>query len=126
MNAARWIRLATLDSIPPHEGRSAMIDGREIAVFNLGDRFLAVDNRCPHRGGPLADGIVAANAVVCPLHAWKVCLETGAVERPADEAACVRTYPTKVESDIVWIEMTPSPADSAAAGPPPAPAHADA
>jgi nitrite reductase (NADH) small subunit len=52
---------------------------REIAIFNLGDRFLAVDNRCPHKGGPLSDGIVSGATVVCPLHAWKVNLETGSV-----------------------------------------------
>ena len=105
MNAPRWIRIAALDSVPPREGRTVEIGGRQIALFNLGDRFLAVDNRCPHRAGPLADGIVSGNTVVCPLHAWKVCLETGEVERPADAAACVRTYPTKIESDIVWIEV---------------------
>ena len=74
-----WIRIAPCDSIPPREGRAAVVGGREIAIFNLGDRFLAVDNRCPHQSGPLCDGIVAGDAVVCPLHAWKVNLETGAV-----------------------------------------------
>ena len=104
MSEGRWIRVAARDSIPLREGRPALIGDREIALFNLGDRFLAVDNRCPHRGGPLADGILTSSAVVCPLHAWKVSLETGGVQRPADTAACVRTYATKVESDIVWIE----------------------
>lgn len=112
MRPPRWIRIATPNSIPPREGRAALVGDREIALFNLGDRFLAVENRCPHRGGPLADGIVAGSAVVCPLHAWKVCLETGGVERPADATACVRTYPTKVESDIVWIEVSSVHADA--------------
>jgi nitrite reductase (NADH) small subunit len=105
MTAQRWIRIATTDSIPPREGRAVQVGDREIALFNLGSRFLAVDNRCPHRGGPLADGIVAGNAVVCPLHAWKVCLERGTVERPGDVAECINTYPAKVESDIVWIAI---------------------
>ena len=109
MSAPCWIRVAALDGVPPREGRTVEIGDREIALFNLGDRFLAVDNRCPHRAGPLADGIVSGNAVVCPLHAWKVCLETGDVERPAGAAACVRTYPTKVDSGSVWIEV-PVPA----------------
>jgi len=101
----RWIRVAPCDSIPPREGRSALIGDREIAIFNLGDRFLAIDNQCPHRGGPLCDGIVAGHAVVCPLHAWKVNLATGAVERPADTHACIQTYATRVEADIVWLDM---------------------
>jgi nitrite reductase (NADH) small subunit len=53
------------------------VSERELALFNLGDRFAAIDNACPHRQGPLADGIVAGTAVFCPLHAWKICLETG-------------------------------------------------
>ncbi len=99
-----WIRIATRDNIPPREGRVATVGDRQIAIFNLGDRFLALDNRCPHEGGPLCDGIVAGDAVVCPLHAWRVNLETGAVSRPADHAECVRTYATRVDGDVISIE----------------------
>ena len=109
----RWVRITHADNIPPREGRAARIGDREIAIFNLGDRFLAVDNRCPHRGGPLCDGIVAGAAVVCPLHAWKVNLETGAVERPADTSACTRTYATRVEGGVVVIEWPEWPATAA-------------
>jgi nitrite reductase (NADH) small subunit len=112
VNAARWIRIAAADAVPPREGRAVDLGSHQIALFNLGDRFLAVDNRCPHRGGPLADGILAGNAVVCPLHAWKVCLVTGAVQRPGDAAECLATYPTRVESDVVWVAVP----ESAAAG----------
>ena len=52
-----------------------------------GDRFLATDNQCPHKGGPLADGIVTGTSVVCPLHAWKINLEDGRVERPSGSSA---------------------------------------
>jgi nitrite reductase (NADH) small subunit len=99
----RWVRIARRDEIPAREGRTALVDGREIAIFNLGDRFLALDNRCPHRGGPLADGILAGHTVVCPLHAWKVNLETGTVERPASANPCIRQYATRVEGDLVAI-----------------------
>ena len=66
------------------------IAGRELAIFNLGpstelgagDRFLAVDNQCPHKAGPLADGIVTGTSVVCPLHTWKISLVDGCVQRP--------------------------------------------
>jgi nitrite reductase (NADH) small subunit len=100
----RWIRVARCDSIPPREGRAALVGDREIAIFNLGDRFFAMDNRCPHQSGPLCDGIVAGDAVVCPLHAWKVNLETGAVARPAQHNDCVRTYATRVDAGIISIE----------------------
>jgi nitrite reductase (NADH) small subunit len=102
--ATRWIRIAACESIPTREGRLARIDDREIAIFNLGDRFLAVDNRCPHQSGPLCDGIVAGDVVVCPLHAWKVNLETGTVARPANHNDCVRTYATRVDAGVISIE----------------------
>jgi nitrite reductase/ring-hydroxylating ferredoxin subunit len=64
----KWIRVAYCEDIPMREGREVAIGNRSVAVFHLGDKFLAVDNRCPHRGGPLADGIVSGESVVCPLH----------------------------------------------------------
>ena len=105
MNEPRWVRIAAADSLPAREGRAVIVGGHEIALFNLGDRFFATDNRCPHRGGPLCDGIVTGAAVVCPLHAWKIDLRTGGVERPAGGAACVRAYPTRVEDGVVFIDV---------------------
>ena len=99
-----WIRIATCDSIPPREGRAALVGDRQIAIFNLGDRFLAVDNQCPHQSGPLCDGIIAGDTVVCPLHQWKVNLDTGAVARPPDRTDCIRTYATRVDGDVISIE----------------------
>ena len=106
MTEPRWVRVTTIDAIPAREGRSVQIGGREIAIFNLGDGFLATDNRCPHNGGPLCDGIVTGHSVVCPLHAWKVNLCTGGVERPAvGKDRSVRTYPTRIEDGVVLIEL---------------------
>jgi nitrite reductase (NADH) small subunit len=105
VNDPRWIRVTTTDSIPRREGRAVSLAGRELAIFNLGERFLAVENRCPHLGGPLSDGIVSGSAVVCPLHAWKVRLDSGQVDRPGTAAACVRTYPTRVDGNTVLVEL---------------------
>ena len=102
---SRWVRVTPCDSIPLREGRAVTLGGRTIAIFNLGDRFLATDNECPHRSGPLCDGIVAGDSIVCPLHQWKVRLDTGAVERPAERAECVATYPTRVDEGIVMLEI---------------------
>ena len=87
----KWIRTARCEDIPLREGRSVRFGEREIAIFNLGDRFVAISNRCPHRDGPLSEGIVSGNTVVCPLHAWKVGLDTGDVERPAVTPHCEET-----------------------------------
>ena len=112
----RWVRITPVDNIPLREGRPVRIGGREIALFNLGDRFLATDNQCPHKGGPLCDGIVTGSSVVCPLHAWKVDLETGCVVRPAQgKDHCVASYPTRVEDGIVSVALPIGTAEGAAA-----------
>jgi nitrite reductase (NADH) small subunit len=111
VSGQRWIRIATHDSIPPREGRVISLAGWEIAVFNLGGRFLALENRCPHQGGPLSDGIVTGCAVVCPLHAWKVRLDTGEVDRPANAGPCVRTFATRVDGDTILVRLPPDRAD---------------
>jgi nitrite reductase (NADH) small subunit len=106
MTGRRWVRVTAADNVPVREGREVRIGTRTLALFNLGDRFLAVDNRCPHRQGPLCDGIVTGASVVCPLHGWKVNLERGAVERPSTgSAACVETYPTRLDEGIVSIGL---------------------
>lgn len=118
----KWMRVTTCDNIPPREGRAVSLAGREIAIFNLGpsphstglgagelgagDRFLAVDNQCPHKAGPLADGIVTGTSVVCPLHSWKISLVDGRVERPSgalDQG--VTAYPARVEDGVVVVGL---------------------
>lgn len=109
MSIRKWIRAARCEDIPLREGRAVRMGDREIAIFNLGERFLAVANRCPHRSGPLADGIVSGGTVVCPLHAWKVDLESGQVARPADAAACVQTFRARMEAGSVFVELPIDP-----------------
>lgn len=100
-----WIRIARCSDIPLREGRAVKIHNQDIAVFNLGDRFLAVENRCPHKAGPLADGIISGGSIVCPLHAWKFSLETGEGLTTASASSCVQTYRTAVEDGVVLLEF---------------------
>ncbi|MGD1081624.1 MAG: nitrite reductase small subunit NirD [Candidatus Sulfotelmatobacter sp.] len=115
--AKEWVRIAFSHDIPLGEGRAVNVANRSIAIFNLGDRFLAVDNRCPHKSGPLADGIVSGVAVICPLHAWKISLETGKVLNSASTSSCVETFRTRVEHGVIFLEVgahvTPSATGSA-------------
>ena len=67
------------------------------------DRVFAIDDHCPHKGGPLSQGIVHGAAVTCPLHNWVISLETGKA-LGADEG-CVRTIPVKVEGDLLFIAL---------------------
>ena len=100
-----WVRITAVENIPLREGRSVEVGGHDLAIFNLGNRFLAVENRCPHRGGPLADGIVSGSTVVCPLHAWKIDLMAGSVTNRPENLKCVRTFQTRVEDGVVLVEF---------------------
>ncbi|MBV9180133.1 MAG: nitrite reductase small subunit NirD [Acidobacteria bacterium] len=105
MSAKQWIRITYAKDIPLREGRAVSVGNREIAIFNLGDRFVAIDSRCPHRGGPLSDGIVSGTAVVCPLHGWRLSLENGQGLSPASSGHCVSSFPTRVEEGVVLVEL---------------------
>jgi nitrite reductase (NADH) small subunit len=73
--------LGSIDQIALGEGQTFQVAGHEIAVFRLrGGGVAATQAECPHRGGPLADGIVGLDSVVCPLHAWRFSLATGETE----------------------------------------------
>jgi len=100
----KWHKVTYPHNIPLREGRAIKVGGEELAIFNLGEEFVAVDNRCPHQGGPLADGIVTGEKVVCPLHSWRICLRSGAILKPA---LPVRTpvYPVRIVDGIIEVEL---------------------
>ncbi|HYF50583.1 MAG TPA: Rieske 2Fe-2S domain-containing protein [Planctomycetota bacterium] len=95
--------LGRVESIAPGHGRSYVVAGEEIAVFRQRNgRILAVQNRCPHRHGPLADGIVGNGKVVCPLHAHRFDLESG---EGSEKHECVRTYPVQVLNGEIIVTV---------------------
>lgn len=105
-----WLRITPVENIPANEGRQVNLGALELAVFNLGNRFVALENRCPHLGGPIVDGIVSNLAgrvtVTCPLHARRICVDSGEVLKPAGTGACLRTLPVKVADGILLLDMT--------------------
>jgi nitrite reductase (NADH) small subunit len=79
MTTSTTWRLGPIDQIPRGEGRAFEVEGRQIAVFHTrSGAVYAVEAVCPHRGGPLADGLLGGTLVVCPLHGWKFDLASGA------------------------------------------------
>lgn len=111
-----WIQITDAENIPLREGRSLRLGRKEIAIFHLPEKYVAIDNLCPHNQGPLCDGIVKGSAVVCPLHGWNICLNTGKVLKP-DVPVSVRTYPVRVNNGIVELDVPQDQqASSAAAG----------
>jgi nitrite reductase (NADH) small subunit len=99
-----WTRVTPIENVPPFEGRSVRIGEKDVAIFNLKTRFVTIDNQCPHKGGPLCDGIVSSTTVVCPLHGWRFDLDTGLAVRAA-LPACVTTFPTRVEDGIILVDI---------------------
>jgi len=99
-----WTRVTATENIPLLEGRSVQIGEQEVAIFNLHGRFVTIDNQCPHKGGPLCDGIVSGTTVVCPLHGWRFDLDTGLAVR-SSMPACVTTFPTRVEDGLILVDI---------------------
>ncbi|GMG82436.1 nitrite reductase small subunit NirD [Paralimibaculum aggregatum] len=98
-----WIDIGALADIPVRGARVIRTPAGCVAVFRTaGDEVFALDDRCPHRGGPLSEGIVHGRSVTCPLHNRVFAFETGAAERP--EEGRVATYPARIEGGRVLID----------------------
>lgn len=95
------IRVCAVDDVPVGEGRAVVVDGRRVAVFRAEDGWFALDGRCPHRGGPLADGIVASRTVICPLHERRFDLLTG--EERSSGGYCVAAHRVEVRGGEVYL-----------------------
>lgn len=101
-----WYRITEPENIPVRQGRVVRLGSLELAIFNLGGAFRAVQSRCPHKQGPLADGIVAGDDIICPLHNWRMSLDSGFVKSPADHAeTCLKTYPCRLEDGLVQVAV---------------------
>ncbi|HWH11007.1 MAG TPA: nitrite reductase small subunit NirD [Solirubrobacteraceae bacterium] len=97
-------QVCSTDDIPLGEGRVMEVDGRQLAVFRTRQGWYAIDQSCPHRGGPLADGIVADGCVTCPLHDRRFDLTTGRCGN--DDELRVATYRVEIREDLVWVEAS--------------------
>lgn len=95
--ADSWIDIGAVEDVPLRGARVVKTPRGCLAVFRTGDgEVFALDDRCPHKRGPLSQGIVHGRAVTCPLHNWVISLETGAVQSP-DEGR-VRHHPLRIEA----------------------------
>lgn len=100
-----WIDIAALDAIPQRGARVVKTLHGCVAVFRTGsDEVYALDNACPHKNGPLAEGIVHGASVTCPLHNWVISLETGLVQ--GNDEGQVATYPARIENGRVLLDVT--------------------
>jgi nitrite reductase (NADH) small subunit len=98
----RSVLIGEVADLPQKLGKTVTIGSKEIAVFKLenGD-IRAIENRCPHKGGVLAEGILSGEYVFCPMHDWKISVNDGKVQAP--DVGCVQSYPVEVKGDQVYI-----------------------
>jgi nitrite reductase (NADH) small subunit/3-phenylpropionate/trans-cinnamate dioxygenase ferredoxin subunit len=99
----KFFTVAKTTDIDPGRARVVYVQGIEIALFNIEGEFYAVDNLCPHEGGPLVAGTVEGMVLTCPWHRWKFHLKTG--RSPINPAVQVPTYPVQIEGEQIRIGM---------------------
>jgi len=102
--AAEWTAICKVEDIPVLGSRRvARPRGVDVAVFRNGsDQVFAVLDRCPHKGGPLSQGIVFGTSVACPLHNWTISLEDGCARAP--DEGCVQKFACKVDAGVVHLD----------------------
>jgi nitrite reductase/ring-hydroxylating ferredoxin subunit len=101
--AEKVVKIATTDEVPPGHGKALWAGGRLIALFNVNGTFYAIDNECPHSGGPLGEGSLKGNVVSCPWHLWQYDVTSGACL--SNPFAHVRSYPLRISAGEVWLTI---------------------
>ncbi len=100
----RYVKVATVGEVKPGEGRKVEVEGKAIALFNLGGKFYAIGDICTHRGGPLSEGAIEGNEVECPWHGARFEITTGEVLSPPAGKG-VPSYPVRVTGTAVEVEI---------------------
>lgn len=99
-----WVKVLKVADLPVQGGRRVMVGACSLAIFRLSDGSIrAVSNQCPHRQGSLADGIVSGSFVYCPLHDWKLSLDTGCAQAP--DRGEIETFAVAVRGEDVLVEF---------------------
>ncbi len=99
-----WIQVGLLSEVPRQGSRVVSTPKGEIALFrSMDDEVFALDNRCPHKGGPLSQGIVHGKRITCPLHSWVISLETG--EAVAPDVGCAHRHEVRQAQGVLFLEV---------------------
>jgi nitrite reductase (NADH) small subunit len=98
-----FVRAGAVGDIPEGSIREVDVNGKALAVANVGGTFHAIDNTCLHRGGPLGDGVLEGKIVTCPWHGWQYDVTTGkSNQNPVVGVAC---YPTEVRAGEIYVDL---------------------
>jgi nitrite reductase (NADH) small subunit len=93
---------AKAGDIAPGAVREVQVNGKAVALANVGGKFYAVDNTCLHRGGPLGQGALNGTKLMCPWHGWEYDVTTGKVGQ--NPSVGVATYPVEIRGDEVFVD----------------------
>jgi len=104
-----FVGVAKIGEIPLGEGRAFTVNGRRVAVFHKGEGYHAIDDFCPHMGASLAEGYLEDNGVLCPWHAWKICVETGTWLDNPKSATKAQAFAVRVENDEIQVHVPDPP-----------------
>jgi nitrite reductase (NADH) small subunit len=97
-----WLDIGMLNDIPRRAARVVKTARGDIAIFRtMDDQVFALDDKCPHKGGPLSQGIVQGESVTCPLHNWVISLKTG--EAQGADQGCTRTIAVKLQEGRILL-----------------------
>jgi nitrite reductase (NADH) small subunit len=101
---SNWIEVGQVNDIPKLGARVVQTGQGDIAVFrNSQNEIFALRDKCPHKGGPLSQGIVSGKTVTCPLHNWKISLENGEAMGP--DTGCSGVYGVKLEGETIYLNL---------------------
>ncbi len=101
---SKWIKVAPLEDIPVLGSRVVDAPDMRIAVFRgKNDQVYAIKDACPHKQGPLSQGIMHGDSVTCPLHNWKISLNSGQALGP--DEGCTNVFEARVDAGLVYIQL---------------------
>ena len=104
---SEWVEVGTIKDIPKLGARVVKAKAGNIAVFRTADdRIFALRDECPHKKGPLSQGIVHGDRVACPLHDWKIHLDSGTAVAP--DEGCAATFPIRLDGEKIFLSLRPN------------------
>jgi nitrite reductase/ring-hydroxylating ferredoxin subunit len=100
---AEFITVASISELSVGSSKTVEVQGKVIALFNVGGKIYALDNTCLHQGGPLGEGRLEGEVVTCPWHMWEFNVRTG--EKVGEPSLRVATYPVQVDGDDIKVAL---------------------
>ena len=100
---AEFVKVASTSELEPGSAKTVEVNGKAIALYNVGGKIFATDNTCLHQGGPLGEGILEGEIITCPWHMWEYNVRTG--ENLGDSSLKLATYPVEVDGTDIKVAV---------------------